>query len=267
VASTACVAPCETVHPPHSGPGDDGGVSAISALAAVARQGKTRPGPSWQPPAPSPVPALPWNHRTVAEPPLQRQRQARQQRRRQQRLSFVAVPAPAPVIAAEKAALLSFRRGVAGDPFDELSSWAAGSTPCAAGWSAYETGWIGVKCTQNGGFVSMVTLTTKGIKGNITDLAVLQKLTRLDLFMSKDVVGDVSTLGGLADLQFLDLFGTAVAGSFDALSSLASLGLLRMPRTAVVGSVASLENLTQLTWIELEDCGAGVRGDIAALRQ
>ena len=163
--------------------------------------------------------------------------------------------------AAERAALLGFRRG--GDPDGIIASWdtapsAKLSGPCAAeSWNDRDKGWRGVMCDGAYGRVTYLGLPHGRLRGDVAELAALTALQHLSLGSNKLVHGDIARITTLAQLRSLNLAHTSVHGDVAVLSQLPYLGEgwqgpdgnggrggLWLADTRVSGEVAAVRSLS-----------------------
>ena len=162
--------------------------------------------------------------------------------------------------AAERAALLGFRRG--GDPDGILASWDTNLAkligPCAAeSWNARDEGWRGVMCDGTYGRVTYLGLPHGRLRGDVAELAALTALLHLSLGGNKLVHGDIAQLTTLVQLRSLNLAHTSVHGNVALLSQLPHLGEgwqgpdgnggrggLWLADTLVSGEVAAVRSLS-----------------------
>ena len=156
-------------------------------------------------------------------------------------------------LADDVAVLLAFKAHGNSAQADGLNTWVSGVNPCDADGFAYEggsAGWRGVACCD-------------AYDGAMCTGSNTHRVTELVLGNAAAVDGDVSGLGGLAQLTYLDLGGTAVDGDVSGLGGLAQLSTLSLGYTAVDGDVSGLAGLAQLTFLDLY--GTGCYGDSSVL--
>ena len=154
-----------------------------------------------------------------------------------------------------------------------LDTWVSGGDPCDDGtYDQIWAGWHRVKCCEaydgttctgsNAHRVTYLNLDNTDVDGDVSGLGGLAQLTYLDLHGTA-VDGDVSGLGELAQLTHLHLGGTAVDGDVSGLGGLAQLTYLILDYTAVDGDVSGLGGLAQLTHLSLDY--TDVDGDVSGL--
>lgn len=110
--------------------------------------------------------------------------------------------------------------------------------------------------------LSKINLNSKNITGDIASLGNLTELNFLSFYGSK-VVGDIASLGNLTKLTTLNLSNVAVSGSLNILSKLLKLQSLNISYTNIIGNIDVLYSNSKLT--EFMAVNTDISGDLAKL--
>jgi hypothetical protein len=152
--------------------------------------------------------------------------------------------------AEEADALLKLKAGIV-DGGGALDTWAAGTSPCDGGTSA----WAGVVCSK--GSVLGLQLEKEGLSGEL-DLAPLKSLTGLRTlsFMDNEFAGAMPDVKGLGGLRAIFLSGNKFSGEIpaDAFAGMGWLKKVSLSRNGFTGAIpASLAAVPRLLDLQLND--------------
>eukprot|EP01052_Picozoa_sp_SAG31_P024013 SAG31_NODE_2016_length_6663_cov_12.109385_5_plen_478_part_00 len=160
------------------------------------------------------------------------------------------------------ATLVAFKQSGNGNGLD---SWIASTTICGHSAGRDNDDGHGSKINSRGGGWAGV-----GCSNNADEDDVSVTRLMLDAQHNKQFVGltgELTVLGRLERLKYLNLHKTAVTGYLSALSGLVHLQQLNLVLTPVVGSISALSATTQIRFLDLVNCHSieGMLSDLSGL--